>query len=980
MPTFKITSPQGKTIRITGDQPPSREEVDKIFATIDSPVEEIQSTLEGVDLSQVSELQQAPQELTPIEKGEVEFQQEIAPHQKIVKDVREEESKARTERRLSGDQPFLEKAEDVLTTTQVTESAEAPSLLRTFGGISSLPARALGVLSERVKTGEFGDIKSEETKLFKGSIEDLNEWVSDRENQNINSDILIENLKTVLETKDLPEDLKVRFQDQINEMEDAQTSGAITKATDIIGNLALEIGSDPLTWIGIVKDAVVQIPKIAKKTPAVVSGAVKDVGAGFGLGKAEDVSTVVEKTLNKTLDDLSGLNIQDKRFIELVNELPGETVKQKLTNIRREVAKSGEVTPKGELSTTSLENKYFGGDMKATEELLESQKGLLEETISTKEALTKGAKEAQEAKLERIKSKKGLAKEEVLSIKEKELADITKATEEGTAGIRTKAGEDIGAVETVVSPEDVVGKFTREGEFAKGNVGFEEAQRIGKETAIPVSERKLVTQELLALAKGDVERVDDFTDTVNRLWNQVAKDAPVSTFEDVLRVEGFPVEYADAFKRIKQGNVSDLEKVKKLANENISAKGTALSDFQAISAKNLKSKINEVVKTTMEPKAFKDMLANKKLGGSIKVSRETLLKAMGVNPQEVSIIDDIFVNDAIEKLDVFLNKQAQTLSKTGKIADAKDLGRFKRWKKHFGIDANAEIINRAKKLDIEKGAEEAVKGVVSEAKVGTAVTKATASEKATRISKLAEIAKGMTNKRLARKLKDISKSDDKINALKESIAKNSDVISANKKFASDFRKEVDKYIANGYDSATDSFKSFVKKNKDRVPNVAKMVEDEALSRTLTKGVVKEQVSKVGEVVGAVAQTTPIPATISNKIKSVFKTKNVSDENLLKVIDRIKKTNKEAVKDLKRLERQGIDVTAGVKSLKDNQAMFDYLAKNHPISLFDNLLKIKAVPMTKNDKFTILKSLNEIVSTELNARQRMELKRIKQKLK
>ena len=52
MPTYKVTSPDGKVLRLTGDKPPSKEQLDKIFAQVGASTPSIEPTKDWTPAAQ----------------------------------------------------------------------------------------------------------------------------------------------------------------------------------------------------------------------------------------------------------------------------------------------------------------------------------------------------------------------------------------------------------------------------------------------------------------------------------------------------------------------------------------------------------------------------------------------------------------------------------------------------------------------------------------------------------------------------------------------------------------------------------------------------------------------------------------------------------------------------------------------------------------------------------------------------------------
>lgn len=320
MPIYKVTAPDGRTFKLTGDSPPSSEELEQVFSsmgalepsdTFEEDPDQTQADIENAnvvtpepDIKIETELTEpldvpfrpettglsteAIQQLEPQELGQTP--QEV---ESIKTDIsgriekRRIESEERKARRLSGNQPLGERLEDIALTTGATESPTFDDSGKIFG-LLSLPARALGAAIGQ------GDISEEATKLFKGSIQEVKDWADSRRAQDQTADEMIANLRSAMEGSTAGPEADEAMIAQIDAIEDSKNSGVLTTAIEVINNFTLETASDPLAIVSVVKNAIVGGVKVAASRAAAKEG-VKKTGKEVATDIVEGASEVALK-------------------------------------------------------------------------------------------------------------------------------------------------------------------------------------------------------------------------------------------------------------------------------------------------------------------------------------------------------------------------------------------------------------------------------------------------------------------------------------------------------------------------------------------------------------------------------------------------------------------------------------------------------------------------------------------------------------
>ena len=860
------------------------------------------------------------------------------------KAIAEERVKAKKLRLDKGKETFTDILEDVVVTRDVTLDPNAGGL-QALGGFSGILPRLLGMI-----TGK-GDIRDESTKLFKGSIEDLNKWSNSREAQNTTADQMIENLRDNLDS--VPAGVRGELKAQINKIEESKNSGALTSAVDVIGNLFLEMGSDPTMVLG-----VTSLTRNAIK---------KAAGPKTALG-------IAQKLTGETSGRLSKFGIRNNKMLEFLDAQPGKNVREKLSGIRRRQA--GELTPKGEIQPESIEVMFDERTLRQLDQnadALQVELNTLKETQRdvTQRVGEKAAGRKQSAEETRragefdieTTAETGVAKAE------KEATDIA---EEATA----RAERQISEIPEAVSSTGVVEEFTKGGKFSgRGtNKAFDEAEKLAGKSKIDVPTRKNLIEEMVASAEGDVDRVMDYTDVVNKIF-AINKKAPLADYRKMLKSQDIDPVFAESFRRIKQGTANDIVASKRQFNKALSREGVALDDTIKRSADNFKTEADKVVENTLGVEGYERLISLQEAGGAVSNARKKLLKAMKLDPRKTEVIDDIDFNDAINNLDSFIDDAAKKLSKEGDLQDFADGGRFPAWKKHFGIDVEKEVRNRAKKLGLQaeaevvateavKSAKETIGGInVAKSKAKASLSRSTGDIKK-KIDGYVKQSKKQLQKGFSRRSAEIQRA---LNKAKSEAGAKANV-------AKDFSDEV-KYFANegGFSKNIDRFKTFESKYGKKLTD---MIEDQAIFSTFDvgpTGKINNHAELISQFEGIKLPHKNVRTTIFGEsiVNKAFTKLRPFESRLNSVVNSIKSRNKEVARELNRIEKRGGDTKEAFKHLMDRQPLITADALSSEFKVFK--------PLDFFDK-AFLFNVARSTGREYTNKERMAAKRIIQREK
>ncbi|MDM8548293.1 hypothetical protein QUF61_17515 [Candidatus Venteria ishoeyi] len=745
-----------------------------------------------------------------------------------------------------------------------------------FGKESATPGQAIGTASTIFSRGlgaitQQGDLAEEDTRLLKPFIDDLQEWSSSREAQNTNADAIIktlnENVRKSILSGEIPKEKIASTIELIDKLEESKNSGALTTATDVVGGLMLEIGSDPFVLKGLLKGIITAGKKVARK-----------------LG-TETAETLTQKALDVTSDRLAKFGVRNKKMIDFIEKQPGESVREKLVNIRKRQA--GELTPSGQIQDESIEAMFD------------------ERTLSS---LEKNADNIQ-AELDRVKDV-GADVRENIAIKKEARKDVAQAEKEAStvqaeiAGAERKGAIEAGAeaeakaIPSEIDSEEVVKQFTKKGKFSgRGtNEAFNEAEKIAKTGKIDVPTRKGLIEEMIASAEGDVDRVVDYTDIVNKI-NAINKKAPLAEYKRMLRSQDIDPAFAESFRRIKQGNANDIVAAKRQFNKALSKEGS-VDDTIKRAADNFKVEADDVVENALGAEGYEALLSSQELGGKAGNAKKKLFKAMKIDSRKSEVVDDIDFNDAIANLDEFIDDAATKFAKEGTHKDFSTGGRFPEWKKHFGIDVEKEVRSRAKKIGIASETKEAVKAVdIDTKKAQKAIVEASASTKQ-KIDRYAKLSTDQVKKGIKRRVTEI----------KQALSKAKTDAKLKGNVASDFSKEVRHFAdEGGFSKNTDSFKAFKEKYGEKL---ADMVEDQAIFSTFnvsSSGKISNADNLLSAFKGVrtAGHGTQYLALAEGVINKAFSKVAPYEWRLNRAMNKIKSTNAQLSKELNRMKKKAI---------------------------------------------------------------------------
>lgn len=977
MPVYEIEGPDGTIFELEGDTPPTEQELEQVFAQYNKePVglQNIPYTTQQQDYQQsrVDKFESMPEEkkaefakglASGIQSGfeELGVADDITRQSDRVKADRKKEFAEKEKRRAKGKLTTEEKLLDVAFTEDVTRDPSVAVDQSVVGGakavvgaVGILP-RALGSVVQKFRTGEFGDISKEETKAFKQEIQAINDWAESRENTNERADEYIDKIssnfrKAVLDGS-LSEEQLNKMSSVIDKLEDQKTSGVLTTAGDVVGNILFETLSDPLVLKGLIGGVV---KGVSRAIP-------KEIGEKFA-----------KEYTAKTLDRLSNLGVKSKKMLEYISSKEGDTFREKLANIRLNqpvrTSPSGVALPEDitrELTSETLETLKKNAD--EIDEILTSTKK------ESKDAITELETDIATNK-ENVKSEFDVKESDVRAKAEQERFATKSDIESTKEDIISETEYEKDIIGEVASPEGTVEKFTRGGEFSGRDINkaFKKAEELAGEARIYDNDKKALLNEMIAAIEGDADRVADYSDVVSEIW-KIKKNAPLGDYRRKLTENGLNPNFAESFRNIKKGDIDSVKKAKKEFNDIIQSEyslGTAMSK----SSENFKKKIDEIVENNLTPENYKKLKGLEEEGGKFRDALKSIHEAMGIKGG-TEIISDIKLGDAISKLDEYFDKQAKILASKGSLSNMGPNGRYSKWKEYFGIDAGQEIINRAKKLGLSERAKKTISYLDKKATktLGeidvkeSALISALNKQKQTKLSFIDKLKK-------AEKGKLQSIYDSKINEIKKELARAKSKVSASENVAEDFRKAVEHFADKGQFEVDNVYREFESKYGSQL---AKLIPDQAVLSSLditAKGKIKDAIEKTnmflkGYFPSDAFQKAKFAEGASQRIVNFLRP---YDERIDKIVERIKKSNKEVARELNRIKKRnpGASTDKTVEYLIKNQPFFTMDLVNQEFKNFDVTDFI--------DEATILGVANGTIRGVTN-RERASAKRLEKRL-
>jgi hypothetical protein len=942
---------QGETIEFPDSM--SNEEIEAVlqqqFQSAQEIAQPVQELPEGVMIPE-------QRELSPIEEEGQRFEQQ----QSFIKEAKEQEIIERQKRRefqeldprtgkpLPGEGLTTgERIRDIFFTEEVIDDPDAGPISDVLGFSSILP-RILGAATMQ------GDVASETTKLLKPAITDLNKWAASREAKNMNADQMIamlnKSVRDAIINGTMTIDQIQGTVDAIDRIEKTKESKGFTTATSVLGNLFLEAGSDPavlLNTAGVARNA--------------IKGTVKRAAG-------RSAKEIAEKTVAETSKKMKSLGIRNNKMLEFIDAQPGATVREKLSNIRKR--QPGELTPTGQIQDESIEAMFDTRTLRELDRNAEAIQGELDALKQTERQVKSRVGEKKISAKEQAEIKRRSEEFGVETEAEKAGLEAMETGEKIKSQIEEQAALDVSGVDEAISPTETVKEFTKGGKFSgRGvNKAFEEAESIAKTGKIDIPQRKKLVNELIAAAEGDVARTVDYSAVVTQLF-KLRKDAPLADYKRALSTQGINPEFAESFRRIKQGNANDVIASKRQFNKVLSKEG-AIDDTMKAAADNFKAAADNVIESSLGAEAYERLLTAQETGGRIGTARKKLLKAMKLDPKKTEIIEDIDFNDAVENLDSFIDDAAIKFAKEGSHPDMRQGGRFPEWKEHFGLDIEQEVKNRAKKISISGEAKESIKQterVTEEALKKIRIDKQAAKKKISeatggikkKIDSLSRKTASQLQKGFSRRAAEIQK------ALKK--AQEEADLKAN--VAKDFQDEV-KFFAGegGFSKNTERFKTFENKYGGKL---ADLIEDQAIFSIY-------DVSPKGKIVNAEKildefrgtrlpskglQVAALGESVVNKTYNKLKP---FDKRLNSAINKIKSQNKQTARELNRIRKRGGDTEDAFRLLIEKQPLItaDVLASE--FKFFDALDFF--------DKAFIISVANS-TTKEFTNREKMAAKRI-----
>jgi hypothetical protein len=922
------------------------------------PVAITEEVPQGLDVDALTP--QAPA-TTPLEAGERQFQEEIAPvHESVQAGVADRQRRRETAQLdpktglpLPGEGlTTLEKAEDIVFTPEVVDDPEAGVFTKGLAAMG-LTLRATGAAAGQ------GEITDPKTKLLRPLADNLEEWGKSREAQNTSADQMIGSLNEAVREAILSGDTPVedieKMTATIDRLEEQKNSGALTTAIELVDGLLIDIGSDPLSW------------------PTILTSMFRAPGAILKrVGESKGALDVVKKATGKTSDKLKKIGIRNNKMLEFIDEQPGATVREKLKNMKQR--QPGELTPSGEVQAESVEALFDERTLRSLDEnadviqreldaLKSTQKEVTEGVIEKGRGRKQGTEEARRGQEFDIDTQAGI-----------ETLEAQKAGEKLKGAVREGAEKDIQAIPSSVDVSETVGEFTKGGKFSGRGIdeAFNEAESLAKSGKIDIPTRKKLIGEMVASAEGDADRVVDYSEVVNAL-NKIRKDAPVADYRRALKAQDIDPAFAESFRRLKQGTSNDVIAAKRQFNKVLAKEGVGVDDTMKAAADNFKAEADKVVKSSLGAEGYAKLLKAQEAGGKSSSARKKLLKAMKLDPRKTEIVEDIDFNDAISNLDGFIDDAAKKFAKDGAHPDMLEGGRFPEWKKHFGIDVESEVRNRAKKLSIGEKAVATEKGVEAVTKEAVGNIKVDATKAKSALSR----ATGDINKKIDGYVRQSKKQLQKgftrrANEIKEAlnVAKKEAGLKAN--VAEDFRKEVEYFAGEGgFSKNTESFKTFTDKYGEKLSS---MIEDQAIFSTFdvsSKGKIANFDKTIDAFRGMRLPSKALQATAfaEQGLNKVMSKVWPYASRLNSLISKTKTKNKELGKQLNRIKKKGGDVNEAIK----------YLLEKQPLITLDDLAsEFKFIePFSFIDKAFVTSVANS-TGSEYTNKQRSAAKRMLQK--
>jgi len=799
----------------------------------------------------------------------------------------------------------IEKAKDVLFTPGVVDDPNAGIFTKAFSALG-LGTRAVGA-----SVGQ-GEITDPNTKLLRPLAESLDKWAQSREAQNMSADDMINQLnegvrKAVLSGK-IPKETIMEMTKVIDNIEEQKSSGLLTGAVSVVGNISADIASDPLSWVDILKGVI--------SVPSEIISSTKSIGK-TGMQLAEEA-------VGKTSDRLAKLGVRNPKMIDYIDAQPGKNVREKLSNIRNR--QEGALTSGGKIQEESISSLFDERTLQTLEDNASSIERELEALKGTQKGVSERVIEKGIGRKESLQEA-SKTKELGIEIETGEKISEVKAIEERSKSAVADIGrQEVSKIPTEVEPKSVAEKFTRGGEFSgRGiNKAFNEAEELAKAGKIDVATRKNLIGEMVAAIEGDVSRTVDYSEVANYLW-KINKDAPLGDYKRLLLEQKIDPSFAESFRRIKQGNANDIIASKRQFNKILSREGFSLDDTVKKSADNFKAIADDVVVNTMGEEGYKKLLTLQEGGGDFKDARDKLLQVMKTSSGESEIIKKIDFNDAVENLDKFIDKSTQQYIKTGSLADVNPDGRFSQWKKHFGIDIEQEVINRAKKLRIGEGVDiaedvitkstkEAISGIeIDKKKAIKALTESTG-EARKKIDSYVSQSKEQIQKGFSRRVAET----------KNELKKAQTEAGMKKNVAKEFKKAVEDFATEGgFSRESPTFKKFQSEYGEKLAN---MVEDQAIFSVFdvsSTGKIKSTDKVLSSLSGVYGITPGIRAakTAESFTDIIIKKTFSYDKRLNSAINKIKSENRELAKTLNKMtKKQGKDMTEVIAFLKEKQPL------------------------------------------------------------
>lgn len=781
----------------------------------------------------------------------------------------------------------MERAKEIAFGRTATEDPDA--------GVGSYALGASDIIGRTfgAATG-MGDIAEHTTKFFKDEIEGWNEWASQPENQSF-----------------------------------------LKQGTALIANILLEIGSDPSAWPGLIKTGgKVAIDKLGKaflkKDFDELAKAVKYTMSSAAKRKAPaEASRLlkgVEDFTGKTLDKLKDLGILNKKMLEHIDAQPGKNVREKLANMKKRQV--GELQSTGVIQDKSIEALYDPTMLKKLEEEAASiQKSI--DDLKLKQDVD--IKEVEDVAKQRQSIVENVGKSEEYRLQsefEGQALETMEAGEKLKSGARKAAEQEIAGIKPAIDLEETAKRFTKGGEFSGmgTNDAFNKAEALAGKGKLADADRKELLGEMVAAIEGDVNRVVDYSEIATKL-DGISAEAPLKQYQKLLSKEGIDPSFAETFRQIKQGDVNSITKAKDRFNSILESTGTS-GETMKLSSKGFKSKIDVVSENTMGDEGI-EMLRNlRQVGGEEKAVRDALYDIMKIKPSKSEIVNEVTFNKGIENIDEYLDKAAKKYASSGTHPQMGEGKNFSKFKEVLGLDFEQEIINRAKKINIEKSIPVSEKAIEQTTKQAL---KSINIESSKALNLLSDATGGIKSK-----IDDLSKQ--KIKDLRKYFHKRTKEIetelkAAQKKVkdigkvdtvAEDFRNEVVYFATKGgFSTETKSYEKFLAKYGRKLTD---MMEDQAIMRSFeisSTGNIKNAENLIEFLRGTRPFHTPVAHAAQvgeSVINSIYKRLVPYERRLNNAINKIKSQNRDIAKQINKIKKRGGDTEEIVKYLMDKQPL------------------------------------------------------------